>query len=238
MATFLLMGPICTRRCRFCGISKGIPESLNKNEPEAIAGLVQELGLKHVVLTSVTRDDLHDGGASVFIRALKKIKSINRDCSVELLIPDFSGNTKPLMNLLDSCPDILSHNIETVRRLYPSIRPGFDYQLSLEILKTAKEYNEHTIVKSGIMVGLGENTDEVLKTIEDIRATGCDAITIGQYLRPSKSSAPVIRYYTPFEFSYFERFAKGLGFSWVASGPLVRSSYRSESLLRKRDEVN
>lgn len=231
-ATFLLMGPGCTRRCRFCGISKGSPRELNKEEPIRIARLVKELHLKHVVVTSVTRDDLKDGGVHVFLSTLQSIRELNPECTIELLIPDLKGNKVALKRLLDSSPDILSHNIETVRNLYPTVRPGAYYENSLEILKIAKAHRGPKIVKSGIMVGLGETEDDIINTLKDIRDTGCDAITIGQYLRPSKSQVPVARYYSPDEFEHFFHVARDWGFKWVASGPLVRSSYRSHLLIQ------
>ncbi|MBC7364651.1 MAG: lipoyl synthase [Candidatus Aminicenantes bacterium] len=228
-ATFLILGNICTRNCGFCAVPKGQPEQLNEHEPEAVLEAVKEMGLKYVVLTSVTRDDLPDGGAEIFARTTRLIKDFNPEIRVEVLIPDFKGKAEPLFKVLSSMPDILNHNLETVERIYPLInRPAANYRRSLQVIKMAKDYG--AITKSGLMVGLGEIMDELKQTMRELREHGCDLLTIGQYLQPSLKHQPVRRYYTPEEFDQLREMALELGFLEVVSGPLVRSSYLADKL--------
>jgi lipoyl synthase len=226
-ATFLILGDICTRNCRFCAVMKGIPLALARSEPERLAQAVEALGLRYVVITSVTRDDLPDGGASVFAESVRSIRDCDPLIFVEVLIPDFLGSKKALKTITDSLPSVINHNIETVPRLYSKIRLKADYARSLELLRGVKAIDSNIKTKSGIMLGLGETDEEVLETIRDIRETGCDLLTIGQYLAPSAGHAPVKRYVEPVHFKWFGEKALELGFSHVASAPLVRSSYHA-----------
>jgi lipoic acid synthetase len=227
-ATFLILGDYCTRNCSFCGVKKGNPLPLDPKEPERLTQVVKEVGLTHVVVTSVTRDDLPDGGATVFASTIEKIKKLKIDSLVEVLIPDLKGSKKSLSIILNAFPHILGHNLETVQNLYSKVRIGADYRRSLNILRTAKELFPHGVTKSGLMLGLGEEKKEVLQVMDDLRETGCDLLTLGQYLPPSNGSFPVQRYYEPSEFD--DLFKEGMkrGFKWVESGPLVRSSYHAE----------
>ena len=227
-ATFLLLGEVCTRNCGFCNVKTGRPMALDPNEPVRIAEAVALMRLRHAVITSVTRDDLPDGGAAVLARTVREICRKAPQCTVELLIPDFDGNGRALQSVLDSGPDILNHNLETVRRLYPTVRPQAGYRRSLEVLQSAKETLSRGLTKSGLMVGLGEEWDEVLGAMDDLSAVGCDILTIGQYLQPSRYHLPIARYYTPQEFDRLRDEAKARGFVAVESGPLVRSSYHAE----------
>lgn len=224
-ATFMILGDACTRGCMFCNVRKGRPEALDPKEPERVAEAVRALGLSHAVITSVTRDDLDDAGASVFRETILAIKDKSPACSVEVLIPDFGGRQESLDMVLAAGPDVLNHNIETVPSLYERVRPGADYLRSLDILRHAARRGAAT--KSGLMLGLGESWGELLSVLEDLRDTGCRMLTIGQYLRPSKAHLPVARYYSPAEFEALKKTALDLGFAHVASGPLVRSSYRA-----------
>ncbi|MEP9411931.1 MAG: lipoyl synthase [Candidatus Brocadia sp.] len=226
-ATFLILGDTCTRQCGFCAIKKGNPSGIDVEESRQIAEAVKRIGLKYAVITSVTRDDLTDGGASVYAETIKNIREVVKDCKTEVLIPDFRGNTRALETVITAGPDILNHNIETVPRLYPPVRPEADYKRSLALLKHAKEQNPFLITKSGFMVGLGEKWDEIIGIMQDIRNTGCDILTIGQYLSPKRNALPVQRYYTPVEFELLGSEGKKLGFHHVESGPLVRSSYHA-----------
>lgn len=226
-ATFLILGDICSRNCRFCAIAKGTPLDLDRSEPERLAQAVEALGLRYVVITSVTRDDLPDGGASVFAESVRSIRAHDPMISVEVLIPDFLGSKQALTIVTDSLPSVINHNIETVPRLYSGIRLKADYTRSLELLRRVKTIDSNIKTKSGIMLGLGETDEEVLETIRDIRDTGCDLLTIGQYLAPSAGHAPVKRYVEPVHFKWFGEMALELGFSHVASAPLVRSSYHA-----------
>jgi len=228
-ATFLILGDICTRNCRFCAVKAGNPESMDVEEPLRVAQAVKALNLKHVVVTSVTRDDLSDGGAATFAEAIRQIRCENSQCTIEVLIPDFKGSREALQTVMEAQPGILGHNVETVPRLYPDVRPQAVYQRSLTLLRAAKDMDSDVLTKSGIMVGLGESTDEVVDVMHDLRIGGCDIFTIGQYLRPSKLHLPVVRYYTPDEFAELGRVGRNMGFRWVESGPLVRSSYRAEA---------
>lgn len=226
-ATFLILGGICTRNCRFCGVPKGSPSLLNPDEPENVAKAVEILGLRHTVITSVTRDDLPDGGASHFVATLHLIRQRTPAVTVEVLIPDFRGNHGAIQMVLDAAPDVFNHNIETVPRLYPSVRPEADYWRSLEVLATAA-LGGAGVIKSGLMVGLGETEDELKAVFLDLTAAGANALTIGQYLRPSKNHLPVVEYIHPARFKEYEQLAYDAGFIKVESGPLVRSSYHAE----------
>jgi lipoic acid synthetase len=236
-ATFLILGNICTRGCRFCDVKRGTPQAVDKDEPKRVAFAVKELRLSYAVITSVTRDDLPDGGVSVFSQTVREIRNLVSKCRVELLIPDFLGCFESLKIVLEAKPDVLNHNLETVRRLYPQVRRGADYQRSLSLLRIAKNYDQNLITKSGIMVGLGETWEEIVNLMEDLRNVNCDLLTIGQYLSPSKQHLPVVKYYHPGEFAELKNIGERMGFSHVESGPLVRSSYQAhkqmENLCRK-----
>lgn len=229
-ATFMLLGSKCTRNCGFCSVESSMPQQPDSNEPERIAMAAQEMGLRYVVLTSVTRDDLPDGGALHFARTVRAIRRLLPDSRVEVLTPDFKGDVTSLKIVLDSNPDVFNHNIETVQRLYPVVRPQADYRRSLYILRNARVLAPEINTKSGIMVGLGETFDEVVEVIEDIRSTGCDFLTIGQYLRPSKENLPVVEYIAPEIFDRYRDIAISMGFRGVASAPLVRSSMNAEEM--------
>lgn len=226
-ATFLIMGNVCTRSCAFCAVGHGRPEPLDAGEPERLARAVSELGLAHVVITSVTRDDLPDGGAGHYARVVNALRAFSPAVKIELLAPDFKGSETALAAVLSAAPDILAHNIETVPDLYPRIRSGAVYARSLELLARAKALSPGTITKSGFMLGLGETRPEIQSTLGDLAKTGCDMLTIGQYLAPSIAHAPVERYVSAEEFDEWRKEALGLGFKSVASGPLVRSSYKA-----------
>jgi lipoyl synthase len=228
-ATFLILGRVCTRNCGFCAIATGKPTELDEAEPERVARAVQRLALHHVVLTSVTRDDLEDGGAGIFAAAITKVHEYTPSCSIEVLIPDFQGNDAPLAEVMRARPDILNHNLETVRRLSPSVRPSANYDRSLDVLRRAKLMDATVFAKSGLMVGLGETFDELLEAMHDLRAAGGEILTIGQYLRPSKLHLAVEKYYTPDEFRELKARGEDMGFSYVESGPLVRSSYHAKA---------
>jgi lipoic acid synthetase len=228
-ATFLILGDTCTRGCRFCAIDKGKPLALDPEEPRNVALTVKELGLDHIVVTSVNRDDLPDGGADHFAKTVFWIKNLNPGIRVELLIPDFEGNLAALKTVVDSGIEILNHNIETVPRLYGKVRPGHTYQCSVNILKTAKELQPEVLTKTGMMLGVGETNDEVMTTLEELRRNDVDIVTLGQYLQPSPKLLKVERYLHPDEFGEFKTAADKLGFRHVESGPLVRSSYHAWS---------
>jgi lipoic acid synthetase len=228
-ATFLILGDTCTRGCRFCAIDKGRPLALDPEEPRNVALVVKDLGLDHIVVTSVNRDDLPDGGAAHFARTVFWIKSLNPGIRVELLIPDFEGNLQALATVVNAGIEILNHNIETVPRLYGKVRPGHTYECSLNILQEAKKLRRDVLTKSGFMVGVGEQYDEIMSTISDLRSHNVDIVTIGQYLQPSVRQLKVERYVTPEEFQHFKTEADKMGFRHVESGPLVRSSYHAWS---------
>jgi len=236
-ATFLILGNICTRNCTFCAVEKGIPLPQDEGEPERLLKAATIMGLRHVVITSVTRDDLPDGGAVHFARTISLLKEMDKVLSVEVLIPDFGGLLNPLEILVNTQPDVLNHNLETVPRLYPEVRPKADFQRSLRLLKQAKELNRSLITKSGVMVGLGETKEELAQTMADLRAVDCDLLTIGQYLQPSLAHHPVAKYVPPEEFREYERVGIAMGFVDVASAPLVRSSYKAEKLYEKAKKV-
>jgi lipoic acid synthetase len=223
----MIMGDVCTRACGYCNVTHGAPLTLNPDEPENLARAVDALGLAYVVVTSVDRDDLPDFGASVFAETIRAIHHRRPDCRVEVLIPDFQGHEAPLRAVLAAEPDILNHNTETVPRLYRIARPGGRYPRALELLDRARRLNPEIPTKTGIMVGLGETTEEVIEVLRDLRKVDCQILTIGQYLRPSLAHLPMTRYYTPEEFREFKRIAVDLGFGHVESGPLVRSSYHA-----------
>jgi len=226
-ATFMILGNVCTRNCRFCAVSKGIPGSPDPKEPENISRAVHVLKLRHAVITSVTRDDLDDGGASHFVDVVRELRKNCPDTTIELLIPDLNGNWKALERIVREHPDVLNHNVETVPSLYVSVRPGATYERSIGLLRRVKEIDSSIITKSGIMVGLGEDEDEVKSVIDDLIGAGCRMLTIGQYLQPSHKHLPVVEYITPEQFESYRIFALERGFSFVASGPLVRSSYHA-----------
>ncbi len=231
-ATFLILGDTCTRGCRFCAIDKGKPLALDPEEPRNVALVVKDLRLDHIVVTSVNRDDLPDGGADHFAKTVFWIKTLNPAIRVELLIPDFEGNLEALATVVNSGIEILNHNIETVPRLYSRVRPGHSYECSLNILKHAKEMRDQVLTKSGFMLGVGESYDEVMATFKDLREKNVDIVTLGQYLQPSNRQLRVERYVTPDEFKQFKTAAESFGFRHVESGPLVRSSYHAWSHVR------
>ena len=225
-ATFLILGDICTRRCHYCSVSTGRPLPLDTEEPQRVAEAVKLLKLRHAVITSVNRDDLPDGGATLFAETIKRIRQVHPTCTVEVLIPDFQGHKEDLARVVDENPEILNHNIETVPRLFPTIRPQGKYARSLKVLQWAQEMGART--KSGLMAGLGETEKEIQTVMTDLRTVGCEMLTLGQYLRPTLEHAPVTRFYTPEEFEGLKQEALTLGFQHVESGPLVRSSYHAE----------
>ncbi len=231
-ATFLIMGSLCTRGCRFCAMSQGKPEPPDPEEPSRVAGTARRLGLTHIVVTSVTRDDLPDGGASFFSETITKIREEVPGARVEVLIPDFQGDAQALASVVGARPDVLNHNIETVPRLYPAARPDSSYRCSLKLLERVKKDALAIPVKSGIMLGLGETSNEIGQTLRDLADAGCDILTMGQYLQPSKENLAVERFVHPDEFDEWRVAALDLGFSGVVSGPLVRSSYRSGELYK------
>lgn len=230
-ATFLILGDVCTRRCSFCAIASGRPSGLDRDEPQRVAHAAQVLGLHHIVVTSVARDDLPDGGAAIFAEIIARLRESVPDCSIEVLVPDFGGSRSALEQVMAARPDILNHNVETVPRLYRRVRPSARYFRSLELLQRAKEMDASVLTKSGLMVGLGETWDELLAVLADLRRTDCDIATIGQYLRPTSAQRhlPVEKYYTPAEFQRLKEEALALGFRAVESGPLVRSSYHARN---------
>lgn len=227
-ATFMLLGDTCTRSCRFCAVTKGRPETLDWGEPERCARAIQTLGLNHAVITSVNRDELPDGGAVIFALVIRKIRDYVPDCGIEVLTPDFEGDPYAVRTVVEARPDIFNHNLETVPRLYPRVRPKAKFHQSLEVLRWAKEWGVGgMLTKSGIMVGIGEEIEEVIDVMEDLRSVDCDVMTIGQYLRPSDWHLPIDRYVRPQEFAELKRIGLEMGFKHVESGALVRSSYHA-----------
>ena len=224
--TFMMLGDVCTRGCRFCSVTKGTPPAPDRDEPARIAAAAGELGLNHVIVTSVTRDDLHDGGASWFAGVIRELRSLDTAPVVEVLVPDFGGDLAALDAVLEAEPDIFSHNMETVRRLYPEIRRGAGYDRSLLLLSEAKKRKKEVLTKSSLMLGLGETTEEIFTALEDLRSAGVDFTALGQYLRPGLVQTPVDRYLSPEEFSEIGNRARAMGFLEVTAGPLVRSSYQ------------
>jgi lipoic acid synthetase len=229
-ATFLIMGPRCTRNCRFCAVEHGPLGPPDPQEPFRVAEAAHNLGLRYVVVTSVTRDDLPDGGAAIFAATIGAIRKKIPDVLIEVLIPDFQGSEESLFTVVDALPDVLNHNIETVERLYPSVRPGAVYERSMQLFRRAEGRNASLPIKSGLMLGLGESPEEVHRTLRDLLDAGCSLLTLGQYLQPSADHLPVERFVTPEEFDDWREIALTMGFSRVASGPLVRSSYHAKDL--------
>jgi lipoic acid synthetase len=227
-ATFLIMGSRCTRNCRFCSVTPGPPEPLDPLEPTRVAEAAARMGLKYAVVTSVTRDDLPDGGAAHFAATIRELRRLIPGIQVEVLIPDFQGDDSALLTVLAARPDVLNHNIESVPRLYPQVRPQADYLRSLALLKRAREFDAGIATKSGLMLGLGEEAQEVRRTLQDLRAVDCRILTLGQYLQPSPEHLPVVRYVPPEEFENWRTSALEMGFAEVASGPFVRSSYHAK----------
>ncbi len=235
-ATFLILGDRCTRKCAFCSVEKAKPGGLvspGKDEPERIFRAVKALGLEYVVITSVTRDDLSDGGAWAFALTINKLREIRPDVQIEVLTPDFQGNELAVAAVAQAGPDVYNHNIETVPRLYEKIRPGADYKRSLDLLAYVNKNYSEIFLKSGFMLGMGETKDEVLKVLYDLKESGCSAVTVGQYLRPGHWNIPVQEYVSPGTFKYYEQEAKKIGFLYVASGPYVRSSYMAHEVYRE-----
>lgn len=230
-ATFLILGDRCTRNCRFCAVEHGRPEAPGSDEPELVADSIAALGLRHAVVTSVTRDDLPDGGADQFAETIRAVRRVSPQTTVEVLVPDFLGSAYALNKVIDAGPDVINHNLETVSRLYPGLREGASYNRSLGLLRRVKERNKAIVTKSGIMVGVGETRSELEDLTRDLVSADCIVLTIGQYLRPSRLHQPVERYVPPEEFAELEVMALKLGMKKVASGPLVRSSYRAGAIL-------
>ena len=229
-ATFLIMGNVCTRNCRYCNISSERPKPLDEKEPLHVAEAVRDLGLKYAVLTSVTRDDLPDGGAEHFAKCVEQIRALNPDTKIEILTPDFKGDTAALDKIIKVRPDVFNHNIETVKELFKIARPQGNYEISLKVLKYMKEIGNLT-TKSGLMIGLGETPLQIEETLCDLKKAGVDILTIGQYIQPSKAHLPVAKYYTPEEYSALQKLAHKVGFKYFQIGPLVRSSYRAAELI-------
>lgn len=225
-ATFLILGDICTRRCHYCSVTTGRPLALDREEPLRVAEAIQALGLRHAVITSVNRDELEDGGAAIFAETISQTRRLSPDCTIEVLIPDFEGNEAALATVCAEKPEILNHNIETVRRLFPAIRPQGKYQRSIELLDKAKQLGMTT--KSGLILGMGETIDEAREVMQALRAVDCDIMTIGQYLQPTREHLPVARFYHPDEFAALKEEGRAIGFTHVEAGPLVRSSYHAE----------
>ncbi|RJP30269.1 MAG: lipoyl synthase [Actinobacteria bacterium] len=234
-ATFMLLGDVCTRNCSFCSVAKGMPGAVDAGEPEKVAQAAARLGLKHVVMTSVTRDDLADGGAHHFAAAIKAVRHHLPEATVEVLTPDFQGDTEALQVVLEESPEVFNHNLETVEALYAVVRPQAGYERSLELLRAARGISPQTRLKSGLMVGLGESRDQLRGTFGDLAHAGCDMLTIGQYLRPSREQLRVERFLSPVEFEELRRLAEDAGIHQVASAPFVRSSYRARELLHKQE---
>jgi len=231
-ATFLILGDVCTRGCTFCDVKRGIPLPVDEDEPERVAETVKKLNLNYAVITSVTRDDLGDGGASIFALTINEIKSSIPGCKVEVLIPDFGGSLESLKTVLEAKPDVLNHNMETVQRLYPQVRKGADYRRSLDLLRNVKEVDKSMVAKSGVMLGLGESLEEIVELIRDLRTVDCNLLTIGQYLSPSNEHLPIAKFYHPDEFAELKVVGEEMGFAHVESGPLVRSSYHASEQIK------
>jgi len=225
-ATFLILGNVCTRDCRFCAVPEGAPMPPDEDEPRNVAEAVAALNLRHAVVTSVTRDDLADGGSAHFAKTIREIRA-RCAASIEVLTPDFKGNEEDIARVADALPDVFNHNVETVPRLYGAVRPQADYRRSLELLRFVKNRRPEIVTKSGLMVGLSETGEEVVETLKDLRGVGCDFVTIGQYLRPSKAHLPITRFVPPEEFEKLAETARSRGFGGVASAPFVRSSYHA-----------
>jgi lipoic acid synthetase len=226
-ATFMILGDVCTRSCRYCAVATGMPETLDEDEPRRLAEAIAELGLKHVVITSVNRDDLPDGGAHIFAAVIREVRARVPDCSIEVLVPDFKGDPDAVATVVGARPDIFNHNLETVEPLYRFIRPGGRYRRALDVLAGAKRLEPEMLTKSGIILGMGEKQDDLLRAMRDLRAAGVDILTLGQYLRPSPKHLPIDRYVTPAEFAQLKQIGESIGFKHVEAGPLVRSSYHA-----------
>jgi len=237
-ATFMILGSVCTRSCGFCAVATGRPMALDWEEPRRVAEAVTQMGLRHVVVTSVNRDELHDGGATFFASTIRWIRRLNPDCSVEVLTPDFKGSRDALKVVMDAKPTVFNHNVETVPRLYRRVRPQAMYERSLDVLTWAKELRPETPTKTGFMLGLGETHDEVMALLADLRDRDIDIVTIGQYLRPTPDHLPIERYATPDEFRMYAREGKALGLRHVESGPLVRSSYHAWDQLQASTDAH
>ena len=233
-ATVLILGRICTRNCGFCAVEHGVSVPPDEEEPEKVAQAVRKMGLHYVVITSVTRDDLPDGGASHFAKTIQAIRALDREIRVEVLIPDFKGDLSSLVAVLKEGPDVLNHNIETVPRLYPRVRPLADYRRSLNLLKSSKKDYPHIFTKSGFMLGLGETEEEIFSLLRDLSEVGCDFLTIGQYLQPRPDRLPVVRYIPPEEFEEYKKIGEEMGFKSVASGPFVRSSFHAAQMFENQ----
>ena len=225
-ATFMILGDVCTRNCTFCAVAGGVPQPPDHDEPRRVAQSVKDLGLAYAVITSVTRDDLPDGGAAQFAEVIREIRAISPECKIEVLIPDFGGDERAQRLVFDARPDVLNHNLETVPSLYPNVRPEADYHRSLELLRRAFDFG--LVTKTGLMLGLGEEADEVQRVLEDLVRINCRRLTLGQYLRPSSNHHPIIRYVHPDEFAAWAQKSREMGFEHVEAGPLVRSSYHAE----------
>jgi lipoyl synthase len=237
-ATFLILGDICTRRCAFCDIKFGKPNALDWNEPERVAQAVKAMNLSHAVITSVNRDDEENGGADIFAEVIRQIHLLHPGCSIEVLVPDFKGNLDALKMVLDAKPDILNHNIETVPRLFKQVQPQDRYEWAMTVLSHVKSISQDVLSKSGIMLGLGETLEEVKATMDDLRSWNVDILTIGQYLQPSRAHLPVERYYTLEEFADLKSYGLSIGFRWVESAPLVRSSYHAAAQVQTLNSEN
>ena len=231
-STFLILGKICTRDCGFCAVEHGMPAQPDEAEPEKVAQAVKKMNLQYVVITSVTRDDLSDGGASLFAKTIQTIRALDSKTKVEVLIPDFQGDPSALEVVLKERPDVLNHNIETISRLYPEVRPQADYERSLHLLKRSKASHPDVLTKSGFMLGLGENRKEVLELLRGLRTVGCDLLTIGQYLQPRPDRLPVVRFVQPEEFEEYKSIGEEMGFKAVASSPFVRSSFHAFEMFK------
>ncbi len=236
-ATFMIMGEVCTRACAFCNVATGKPDKLDTLEPLRVGVAVQRMGLRHVVITSVDRDDIEDGGAEHFVKTIRAIRTKSPDTTIEILTPDFKGKHRAVDTVTEASPDVFNHNLETVPRLYPSIRPGSRYYTSLRVLERVKELDSKIFTKSGIMVGLGETKEEISQVMDDMRSADIDFMTIGQYLQPTPKHAPVMHFWTPEEFSVLEKMARAKGFLMVSASPLTRSSYHAEEDFQKLRQV-
>ncbi len=234
-ATFMILGDRCTRNCRFCAVQHGKPAPPDREEPAGVAEAVKDMGLRYAVITSVTRDDLPDGGAGHFAAVINAVKKRNPDTKVEVLIPDFQGSDEDLEIVVMAAPHVLNHNLETVPRLYPDVRPEADYRQSLDLIRKAREMDPELATKSGIMLGLGETDDEVTRVLKDLREAGCRLLTLGQYLAPSENHHPVVAYVSPESFQRWEKTALEMGFTGVASGPFVRSSFHAGEMFEKME---
>lgn len=232
-ATFLILGERCTRNCAFCAVTHGTPEMVDPEEPLRVARAVDCMGLDYAVVTSVTRDDLEDGGSSHFARTIGKLRQQRKGIQIEVLIPDFLGDPGAIGTVVKACPDVLNHNLETVRRLYPAVRPQADYERSLSVFRIAGQTDAAMVLKSGIMLGLGEKSSEIEEALQDLYSAGCRILTLGQYLQPTAANAPVSRYLTPGEFDRWREKALSIGFEQVASGPFVRSSYQARQVFSR-----